>query len=539
MRKNYELTMYMALRRSALQYPKYRALNFEGRFINYRTLLKKIDLYASNIKKYHLDEKGVVTLCLPNVLDAIYLLYAFNKLGVKLSLVHPLMNASILKKTMEKTSSHVVFLLDTMYLKFKHLEDDKNYKIEIIPCDVKKDLSIFKALGYQFINRKKLKYSSSLTTSHLAKGKIETTPVDEDIYNDRFYLQSGGTSGTSKTIALSNLNINSNVRFFFDRLSLDTPKNKYMLAVLPMFHAFGLCMGIHVALYFGGCDMLMPKFSSKKTIKLMKQKHLSFIIGIPLLYLKLIKDKHFDGRHLKSLNVCFVGGDFVDEKIIETFNKTCAKRHSMGRLYVGYGLTEASGVVALNTHADHQDFTVGKLLDNIDVLIKDTNTNKILSDGEDGKIYLSGETLMNHYLNNENDEVFVVHDGKKFFDTGDFGHVSKDRFLVFKQRVKNIIKVKGINVFPQEIEQVLKSDDTIYDCKAIAVKDDEFSHKIVLFIVLNKNTNKTISEKEIRTLVDEKCGRYSSPHIIKFIDKLPYTNIGKVDILKLEEMLKD
>lgn len=539
MRKNYELTMYMALRRTALHHPTYRALNFEGRFINYRTLIDKIDLYASNIKKYHLDEKGVITLCLPNVPDAIYLLYAFNKLGVKLSLVHPLMNASILKKTMEKTSSHVVFVLDTMYLKFKHLEDELNYKIEVIPCIVKKDLNIFKKLGYQIINRKNLKYKVTLSTLNLSRGKREVTPIDDDIHSDRFYLQSGGTSGASKTIALSNLNINANVRFFFDRLSLDTPKNKYMLAVLPMFHAFGLCMGIHVALYFGGCDMLMPKFSSKKTIALMKRKKLSFIIGIPLLYLKLIKDKHFDGRHLKSLNVCFVGGDFSDEKIIETFNKTCAKRHSMGRLYVGYGLTEASGVVSLNTHADHRDYTAGKLLDNIDVLIKDTNSNKILTDEEDGEIYLSGETLMNHYLDGTNDDAFIIYEGKKYFDTGDFGHVTKDRFLVFKQRVKNIIKVKGINVFPQEIEQVLKEHDAIYDCKAIGVQDDEFSHKIVLFVVLNKKSNKTIDEKEIRSLVDEKCGRYSSPHIIKFIDKLPYTNIGKVDVLKLEEMSKD
>lgn len=539
MRKNYELTLYQALRRTANKYPKYRALNFEGQFISYRTLINKVDLYASNIKKYQLDKKGVITLCLPNIPDAIYLLYAFNKLGVKLSLVHPLMNPSILKKTMEKTSSRVVFVLDTMYLKFKHLEDDEKYKIEIIPCIVKKDLNVIKSLGYKLINKHHLKYKIPLSTLSLSKGKILPTLIDDDIYSERFYLQSGGTSGESKTIALSNLNINANVRFFFDRLSLDTPKNKYMLAVLPMFHAFGLCMGIHVALYFGGCDMLMPKFSSKKAIKLMKQKHLSFIIGIPLLYLKLIKDKHFDGRHLKSLNVCFVGGDFCDEKIIEIFNKTCAKRHSMGRLYVGYGLTEASGVVSLNTHLEHKEGTVGKLLDNIDVLIKDTNSNKILTDEEDGEIYLSGETLMNHYLDDTNDDAFIIYEGKKYFDTGDFGHVTKDRFLVFKQRVKNIIKVKGINVFPQEIEQVLKEHDAIYDCKAIGVQDDEFSHKIVLFVVLDKKWNKTIDEKEIRSLVDEKCGRYSSPHIIKFIDKLPYTNIGKVDVLKLEEMLKD
>lgn len=539
MRKNYELTLYQALRRTANKYPKYRALNFEGQFISYRTLINKVDLYASNIKKYQLDKKGVITLCLPNIPDAIYLLYAFNKLGVKLSLVHPLMNPSILKKTMEKTSSRVVFVLDTMYLKFKHLEDDEKYKIEIIPCIVKKDLNVIKSLGYELINKHHLKYKIPLSTLSLSKGKILPTLIDDDIYSERFYLQSGGTSGESKTIALSNLNINANVRFFFDRLSLDTPKNKYMLAVLPMFHAFGLCMGIHVALYFGGCDMLMPKFSSKKTIKLMKQKHLSFIIGIPLLYLKLVKDKHFDGRHLKSLNVCFVGGDFCDEKIIETFNKTCAKHHSMCRLYVGYGLTEASGVVSLNTHLEHKEGTVGKLLDNIDVLIKDVSLDKILTDEEDGEIYLSGKTLMNHYLDDANDDAFIIHEGKKYFDTGDFGHVTKDRFLVFKQRVKNIIKVKGINVFPQEIEQVLKEHDAICDCKAIGVQDDEFSHKIVLFVVLNKKSNKTIDEKEIRSLVDEKCGRYSSPHIIKFIDKLPYTNIGKVDVLKLEEMLKD
>lgn len=539
MRKNYELTMYQALRRTANKYPKYRALNFEGHFISYRTLINKIDLYASNIKKYQLDKKGVITLCLPNIPDAIYLLYAFNKLGVKLSLLHPLMNPSILKKTMEKTSSHVVFILDTMYLKFKQLEDDEKYKIEVIPCIVRKDLNVIKSLGYKLINRRNLKYKTSLSTLVLSKGKIMPCPIDDDVQSDRFYLQSGGTSGASKTIALSNLNINANVRFFFDKLSLDTPKNKYMLAVLPMFHAFGLCMGIHVALYFGGCDMLMPKFSSKKTIKLMKQNHLSFIIGIPLLYSKLIKDKHFDGRHLKSLNVCFVGGDFIDDKIIEIFNKTCAKRHSMCRLYVGYGLTEASGVVSLNTHLEHKENTVGKLLDNIDVLIKDVNSDKIKTCEEDGKIYLSGETIMNKYLDSENEDYFIIEDNKKYFDTGDFGHVSKDRYLIFKQRVKNIIKVKGINVFPQEIEQVLKSYDAIYDCKVIGIKDDEFSHKIVLFIVLNKNSNKTINEKEIKSLVDEKCGRYSSPHIIKFIDKLPYTNVGKVDVLKLEEMLNN
>lgn len=540
MRKDYELTLYESLRRTALKYPKYRALHFEGHFISYERMLHQVDLYATNLVKLGIKKDDCITLCLPNVPGAIYLLYALNKIGAKLSLVHPLMNKFILKNTMMKTSSHLVFVLDTMKEEFLDLEKDESYPIKVAIVDVANDLHLFKRIGYKLINRKKLKMSKpSLSSKILSKGKIESIEIDDDIHNDRFYLQSGGTSGASKTIALSNLNINANVRHFFKLLDLKTPKNQYMLAVLPMFHAFGLCMGIHVPLYFGGVDMLMPKFNAKKVASLIKHKHLSFIIGIPLLYQKLLREKTFDNKGLKYLNVCFVGGDFVDQKIIDEFNDICAKRHSKARLYRGYGLTELSGVVSLNTHREHDLSSVGKVLDDIDVMIRSEDGKTRLKDEEDGLIYLSGKTLMNGYLNNnDNSSYFIDEKGLRYFNTGDYGHITKDRFLIYKQRAKSIIKVKGINVFPNEIEDAIKSLDFVHAAKVIGIPDEDFAYKICLFIVKNRNAKQVMTDEQIKQYIDDKCGKYARPHIIKYIDKMPFTNIGKVDVNGLIKYMK-
>ena len=124
MRKDYELTLYESLRRTALKYPKYRALHFEGHFISYKRMLHQVDLYATNLMKLGIKKDDCITLCLPNIPGAIYLLYALNKIGAKLSLVHPLMNKFILKNTMMKTSSHLVFVLDTMKEEFLDLEKE-------------------------------------------------------------------------------------------------------------------------------------------------------------------------------------------------------------------------------------------------------------------------------------------------------------------------------------------------------------------------------------------------------------------------------
>ena len=257
---NYKLTAYEAILRSAKLYPNKNALYFKGKFINFSKFIKKINQYAYKLKELGIKRNDVITLCLPNIPQAIYLLYAINQIGAIGNLIHPLMNATNLKLVMDKVNSKILFCLDTSYDEFKDFKSDN---ILVIPCIVSDELNIFLKLGYKLLNKNKLKnIKQAKITSSDFNIKSELKEFDSDYLKDSFYLQSGGTSGNTKTIAISNFALNALSDQFNVLLELKNGVGKYMLAVLPFFHAYGLAMGIHVCIYHGGCDILMPKFSS-------------------------------------------------------------------------------------------------------------------------------------------------------------------------------------------------------------------------------------------------------------------------------------
>ena len=529
---NYKLTAYEAILRSAKLYPNENALYFKGKFIMFFKFIKKINQYAYKLKELGIKRNDVITLCLPNIPQAIYLLYAINQIGAIGNLIHPLMNATNLKLVMNKVNSKILFCLDTSYDNFKDFNNDN---ILVIPCIVSDELSIFLKLGYKLLNKNKLKnIKQAKITSSDFNIKSELKEFDNDYLKDSYYLQSGGTSGNTKTIAISNFALNALTDQFNVLLELKNGVGKYMLAVLPFFHAYGLAMGIHVCIYHGGCDILMPKFSSNEVCRLIKKGYMSFMIGIPILYEALLRNKKFDNKGLKDLYICFVGGDFVSSSLRNKFNDLMIKHNSKARLYEGYGLTETTGVCAVNTNLYHKDNSVGKILTNVKMKILDQNKND-LGFNKLGEIYITGETIMNHYLNDEKNSFYIDKDNIKWVETGDFGYIDEENFLFYKQRIKNIVKVKGINVFPSDIEEALKKYDFIFDCAAIGVEDKEFGHRVKLFIVLDRNHKDHKDVNEIKQIIDKYCGRYALPKEIIYIDKLPKTSIGKIDINALNK----
>ncbi|MDY0278866.1 MAG: AMP-binding protein, partial [Acholeplasma sp.] len=296
--------------------------------------------------------------------------------------------------------------------------------------------------------------------------------------------------------------------------------------------------GVHAMLVFGGADTLMPKFDANKTIQLLKGNKINYLIGVPTLFEALLNHPEFSGPHLKNLRQAYVGGDYVSPSLKQRFNQVMADNQSHAQLLEGYGLTEVVTVCAVNTIFDQKMGTVGKPLPGIDIKIIDLETRETLPINESGEIAVSGPTRMNGYLNDTQatNSTFLSIDGKTYVLTGDYGAIDEDGYIIFKQRLKRIIKVSGMPVLPSEIETLVSSMPGISEVAAVGVKDQDRGNMIKLFITLKPGITKKISDEEIKSKIKSELSIYAVPKSIVYLDKMPKTIIGKIDTKELDKM---
>ncbi|MFA5421996.1 MAG: class I adenylate-forming enzyme family protein [Bacilli bacterium] len=524
-----ESTLYQSLLDVSRAYPRRTALIYLSKKIKYKALIDDVNRLAAGLIESGVKRDDVVSVCLPNIPETVHLLYAINQIGAIANLIHPLMKFEQMESILKETKSHLLFALDIAYREFRPLSQND---VRVIACSPVKNLNIILKAGYFIQNRAKLIKVQKNDRIAAFYNKNKHFKYDNDYKKDAFYLHSGGTTGKPKVIALSSFSVNALAANGMDILGISDPENKYMLAVLPIFHGFGLCMGMHACLAHGACNTLMPKFSSNQVINYLKKRRISFIIGVPILFEALLRNRRFEGRFLQNLHIAFVGGDFVAPSLIERFNECMSKYDSQARLYEGYGLTEVVTVCSVNNEAHHKAGSVGKLLPNIQMKAVDVNSKVDLPSGQDGELYVKGETMMNGYrfLNDEKEQPFVIDkNGDVWIATGDYGSIDEDGFVFFRQRIKRIIKVSGINIFPNQIEGAVMDLGAVHECAAIAVKDDKLGNAIKLFIVLDRRSPKRNIDEEIKKAIEHRCGIYAVPREIVYRESLPKTLVGKVD----------
>lgn len=532
-----EQSIYQTVHRTALAHPNDTALIYMYRKETYSRMLRHINQFAKSLTEMGFKKGDVITVCLPNIPDAIYLVYAINQIGAISNILHPLLTTFQIEETMCHTGSKILLCLDTKYQQFKTL--NKN-GINVIACSPANGLGFIKRIGYLLSMRKsigKIPYAEKVNKFYFAK---RTTKFDSDYKCDAVYLNSGGTSGKAKIIALSSYAINALaepvpwITGYYDY------KDKGMLAVLPMFHGFGLGVGVHYMLSWGGVDVLMPKFNRDQTIKYIKKNNIKYMIGIPVLYESLMSKRKFKGKILKNLEIAFVGGDFVRSSLVSKFNERMAEAGSICRLREGYGLTETVCVCSINTHIHNKPGTSGTNLPCCKFKIVDPNTLEDLGHNQEGEVLVSGDTLMNGYVFAEdkeaNKKVFVNIDGVKWLRTGDFCSLDDDNFIHFKQRLKSIVKVSGVPVFPSMIEDCIATFKFVFECAAVGIEDEKHGHIIKLFVTLHREYrgSKEDAIKLINDKIVTELGVYSKPKEIVFMDRLPHTAVGKIDIKNLK-----
>lgn len=525
-------SMYAPLEKAANIIPNNVALRFMGRNITYNTLIQNIEIYEKALLKSNLKKADAITVALPNIPEVVYLLYAAAKAELRFSPLHPLASPEEISKAMQKTGSGIVFVLNDYAESTASACPDAKV-IAISPANSLRLKKIFFSLGHPLPKE----HGNLCRLSSFLKGKITVeshAPVSGYPKGCDVLLQSGGTTGIPKIIGLNHSAINNLAAKGLSVLGRDCAFNCGMLCVLPVFHGFGLAMGIHTVLCNGAKAVLFPKFNRLPAIKEIKRGNVQFIIGVPRLYEALLSHKKFGGKSLKNLIASFVGGDFVPQTLLKRFDARIAEAGGTSRLFEGYGLTETVTVCSVGTQLQNRAQTVGKPLDGIDIAaFSFEGEPQKLPYGEKGELAVSGDTLMQGYFGDESatEKVFFTYNEKKYVKTGDCGAIDNDGFVHFLSRIKRIIKVRGVPVYPLEIEQLAMTVSGVTGACVIAGKDNSGEEYPVLFA---ESADNNVLE-QIKTLAKENLSVFSQPKDIIVMPHLPLTDMNKYDAATLKK----
>ena len=538
-------SMYDKVAQIAVNYPNYIAYDFMGGKVKYKDFIRKVDECARALAAIGVKEGERVTICMPNAPQAVIMFYAVNKVGAVANMVHPLSSEKEIEFYLKESASAVCITLDRFYGKFENIRGNVPLRSLII-TSIKDVLSPVKRKGYYLAAGRKIKkvpanaeivwWEKFLRDGADYHGPYHVVRKSED---PAVILYSGGTTGTTKGILLSNMNFNALSQQIIATNPMFKPGDK-MLAVMPIFHGFGLGVCIHSMLSSGGRCLLIPRFNPQSYAKLLKKHKPNFIAGVPTLYEALLRLKTLNRVDLSCLKGVFSGGDSLSIELKKRFDAFLKEHNATIPVREGYGTTECVTASCLTPSHWAKEGSIGLPFPDTFYKIVKPGTEEEVPYGEEGEICLAGPTVMMEYINNPEETANTLRrhaDGLTWVHTGDLGMMDEDGFIYFRQRIKRMIVTSGYNVYPSQIENVLDAHEYVHMSCVIGVPDPLKMQKVVAFVVLKPGLK--VSQEEAKEAILEHCSKYvakyAMPADIQFRDDMPKTLVGKVAYRILEE----
>lgn len=538
-----DISMFGMLKLTAKNQPESMAYEYFGTKCTYRKLVEKISEISGAYYSLGVRKGDIVTIIMPNTPEAVISIYALNRIGAVANILHPLSAQEEIKNHINRVGSKVVLCVDICAEKLSAIIDKTPVRKAVIASAGESMPKLMKALyalkcirNFRY-DKNDERYMAWSSFAKRARAVAEFAPRGTDNKKVAVILHSGGTTGTPKDIMLSNSNFNA----FGVQAVLtlrDVKAGDKILAILPIFHGFGLGVCVHVSFCFGACSVLIPQFNAKQFASILKKHRPSMIFGVPTLYDALLKAKGTDKIDFSFLKYVVSGGDTLPEKLEKSVNEFLAAHNSTVKICEGYGMTEGLAALCLSVGENYKSRTIGKPLIGTQMCVVEPGTTKVLPAGEDGELCVSGPTVMIGYRNNpeETANALVVHpDGKTWLHTGDMAAIDKDGFVHYKLRIKRMMITSGFNVYPTQIEGVIEELDYVDKCVVVSVPHPYKKEVAKAYIVLKSGTEKSEATKnEIREHCKKKLMHYSVPYIYEFVDLLPKTAYNKIDFMKLQ-----
>ena len=328
------------------------AVSCNGTKVTYKALKKRIVETAKAYLSIGVKPGDVVTLCMPNLLQTVYSLYALNYIGAIVSMIHPLSAEAEIAHYLKEVRSEYVLTLYDFYDKIVEAEKLVDVKTVVL-SGAADELGFFKKSVYNFVNGKKRNLKNNVVTwkelKRRAKRIKDVKPYRLDENETAVILFSGGTTGMTKGVRLSSKNFNSQAAQT-EAMCSKPVRHKKMLAAMPCFHGFGLGVCVHTMLVAGGESMLVPRFNVKEYAELIKKRKPNYIAGVPTLYEALTRGNYLDGVDLSCLMGVFSGGDKLTADLKKKFDKFLADHGATVKVREGYGMTECVAASCLTPY---------------------------------------------------------------------------------------------------------------------------------------------------------------------------------------------
>ena len=534
----YQGSMYDYVKESAIKNEKRTAYTYYGLGVSYRGFLRRVDRIAAALTQFNIVENECVTICMPNTPESIALIYAINKIGAIANIIHPLSSTKDIKRALDETNSGVLFCSDSS---MQNARDIKVKHFILVPNST--SLIKVKKMIYNIKESVNLKLGKNMISwSDFISYKTLDDPYKKRKANDpAAIIYSGGTTGKPKGIILSNLNFNAMALQTMNVCDGLNPGSS-VLAALPIFHVFGLALCIHTTLVCGMTAILVPKINTKKINSELKKYKPNIYPAVPSLLTMSLKGVDPGSSGLKDIKTVVVGGDYLSPQTKAEFEKFLKDHGSNGVVKVGYGLSEASGFCCSTAPIEEKYVQNGTLgVPNPDIIVKafEPNSDIEKSYNDVGEICVTGPTIFMGYINEDKEtkNTLVKHtDGKTWLHTGDLGYIDKNGFVYYTSRLKRMIISNGYNIYPIELEEIIKKCKYVEDCTVVAVPHKIKSQTPKAVIVLKKDVEDTLAVRsEIRKYCMDNIARYAIPTEFEYRKDIPKTAIGKVAYRDLQK----
>ena len=551
----YEKPLFSVLDDSARDYPNLTYTIFNDATRTFAQVKETADRIANFLASKGIGKGDRVAIFLPNLPHYPSIFFGILRAGAVCVTCNPLYTANELNYQLKDAGAKAVFCMDHPEFYPLTVEAIKDTDVEtIVICNVKSYLPAIKGFLGGLLG--KIPKAASHEPGHvffddvLKSASPNPPPVDIDPVNDlALIIYTGGTTGVPKGAALTHSNFTYDLTALYEwgRLVHEPGSMPELfrkggfhtyLGVLPWYHSFGLTVAMLSACATGSRLLCVPNPREgnppfTEVLKLVQKHKPTIMPAVPTIFVAFTNHTLLDQFDLTSLMGCFSGGAPLPPEVCKQFEeKTGAV------IFEGYGLSETAPVASANpTNTKQRKIgSIGFPMPGTDIKILDLETaEKELPQGEDGEIAISGPQVMQGYWGrpDENEKVFREIDGKRFFLTGDIGHVDEEGYILVTDRKKDMVLVGGFNVYPRDVEDILFNHPKVQLAAVVGTPDEKSGEVVKAFVQLKPG--ETATEDEIRDFCKDNMAGYKRPKVIEFRDELPVSNVGKV----LRRVLRD
>ena len=475
-----------------------------------------------------------IAIQLPNLIQYPVAVIAAMKLGLVVVNTNPMYSARELVHQLSDSGVKVVIVLDQFYETLSKAlpQTDVEHVIVTRPIDLLKQpkqavlSAIMKSLG----KRPKIRGSNVIDFKDTLLVGGSYSPYSSSLDDICALQYTGGTTGASKGVKLTQAGLLSNIAQALDVISASPESLKYSVAVapLPLYHiyAYSLCFGMLPAIR--GHSVLIPDPRNIPLfVSAIKEFDFDIFCGLNSLFVALLNNQDFQKLNFNHLKITLSGGMALMKSVADDWQKVTGCIVSEG-----YGMTESSPVISMNPLGFQKIGTAGIPVSGTDIKVVDDQGKEQLVDGI-GELCIRGGQVMAGYWKQPEQTAETIVEG--WLHTGDIVSVDKDGYISIVDRLKDMIIVSGFNVYPNELEQVLTGHPSVAQCAAIGVADAKAGEVVKMFVV---KADKSLTQDEVIEFCSQNMAGYKVPKQVEFRDELPTTNVGKVlrKDLKAEEL---